>query len=165
MLKAKVNSMYLKEILLNLKLIEKHTYNLKIKNSDFEEKLIAITEFKFNPFSKMIFKGKVNQDIFELVLFSNIRKGAFGAVAKGTYFELNESLIVNIEIWGVDNSQFVYFFFFIIGFLWFGKMGFGIEIMFIIFFLFPFMYFELRSNIKSLKHSLKQEFNGFVSKS
>jgi hypothetical protein len=162
MTKYKVILMNLNEILLDLKLIEKHTYYLKINKYDFEEKLKAITEFKFNPFSKMIFKGEVNKDNFELVLFNDRRKNVNGAIAKGTYFELNGSLIINIEIKGVYSGDIIYLILALVLF-WNEKIEF--RIMFILFFMLPFMYFMKRGNIKRMKNSLNEEFAKFESKS
>ena len=172
----------MKEFLKKIKLIENFTIEIEFKKNDFVSKLkehvdegsIGLFANAFDVFSssKNEYKGHVSYDEFKIKRrkrFFDMNKNL--AIARGSYKQKNETLIIETEINGFNRIMIPYFLFTIVFYLIFIGVIImtdsfkGIEVGFVFLFLFihaTFMfgipYFLMRRSTKRMKYELERDF-------
>lgn len=172
----------MKEFLKKLKLIDYLQTELIIQKNDFVNKLqkhvdessTSIFSDTFDVFSssKNEYKGEVNFNGFKI----KRRRKLFDmnmnvAVAKGTYSQKGDKLIIDTEINGFHGMMIPFYIFciiiygvFIVGFLSADEIGgdvpgFAVPFIFVhAAFMMGIPYFIMRRSTKRLKHELEREF-------
>ena len=171
----------MKQFLRTIKVVDQFTTEIEINKQDFIDRLQANVDRKELGFfsdstdifssSKNDFKGIVGHEKFKIK-----RKRKFFdfnvnlAVAKGTYRQKGDNLLIEAEINGFTTLMIPFYVFLIIFYTIFVVSMFKVDanesnvfsvfpfILFHALFMFGLPYFFMRSSTKRLKHELEREF-------